>query len=107
MIDKIRQYHRIEILAAKACRGLRQSSTDGRYFVGWCPFCQPDGPTSKHEQRKLWVDKRLQICNCFRARCKADRPMDVINFYGRLNNLDNDGAIAKLWLDYNMRTDPR
>lgn len=111
MIDKIRQYHRIEILAARACGGLQPSrsstSGSGRYFVGWCPFCQPNGPGKFKEQRKLWVDVNLQICNCFKARCRADKPMDVINLYARLHNLDNDAAIAALWLEYNLRTASR
>ena len=98
MIEKIKQSNRLEPLAAQLCGGLKPSGHSKRYLIGWCPFCQPEGKKpGKHA--RFWVDTEMQICNCFKPTCKADKPMDVINLYARWRHLDNDSAIADLYLE--------
>jgi len=70
------------------------------WYVGRCPFHQPDSdPPSK---RKFWIDARpgRQICSCFVPRCRTGnpggRPMDVINYYARLHQISNRAAIFEL-----------
>ena len=74
--------------------GLKRSGP--RFYIGRCPFHQSEKAPPR--KRQFWVNPELGICGCFNPGCDAHgQPMDVINFYARLNHLTNSEAIAQLW----------
>lgn len=91
-VDAIKSKLKIAPFVAQYTLGLKQGKNK-RYFTGWCPFHQP----SKGVRRQFWVDTELGLCNCFNPRCGAELPMDVINFYARVEQLRLDEAIEQLW----------
>ena len=93
-ITKIKQNISFPAYVARHTKGLKPSDRTGRYYLGYCPFCQPDKST--YARRKFWVDTELNICNCFSPKCKSAKPMDIINFYARLNHTSDKEAIAAL-----------
>lgn len=92
-IEQIKAALPIAPFVAKHTNGLKP--TKQGWFVGRCPFHQsPDDPPTK---RKLWVNANKGICGCFDPACQGDHPpMDVINFYARLQGISNDQAIEDL-----------
>lgn len=90
--DQIKKAFPIAPFVAPYTKGLRKSG-DG-WFIGFCPFHNADKPTKK----TFWVNPAKGVCNCFVPRCKADKPMDVINFYARMQNISNQEAIDILKL---------
>lgn len=97
MIQKIKEFHRLEPFAAKACGGLIPSNKKP-WLVGYCPKCQTD----RQKQRKFWVDTDLQICNCFKCG-NPSKPMDIINLYCWLHDVDTLLAITELTIKLNKR----
>ena len=77
--------------------GLKQGRGRARrYFTGLCPFHQADGG----KRPQFWVDVDLGLCNCFNPRCASDKPMDVINFYARIEGLSLEKAIEELYEEW-------
>jgi len=72
---------------------LKKSGSD--FFLCHCPFCQTDTPA--RAKPKFWIHARKDVCNCFRPKCAAPKPMDVINLYARLENITNADAIRALY----------
>ena len=92
-IGKIKAGINFAAYIARYTNGLKPSGGGGRYYVGRCPFHQAG---KKYYRPKFWVDTEKGICNCFNPRCRSERPMDIINFYARINNTSNKQAIAEL-----------
>lgn len=63
------------------------SDRSGRWYVARCPF-------HDDKNESFWIDLQKQMCGCFKG-CSAV-PMDVINFYAKLNHLSNQEAIIEL-----------
>lgn len=61
------------------------------WYVCRCPFHDDHSPS-------MWVNPKAGLCQCFKPGCRGrgDRPMDVINLYGRLKGLRNGDAIREL-----------
>jgi DNA primase len=89
-IDKIRESYPIAPFVARYTGGL-QSSGNG-FLVGFCPFHQSTG----HPRKTFWVSPKLGLCNCFVPRCRAEKPMDIVNFYARIMGIDNQRAVSEL-----------
>jgi hypothetical protein len=81
-VERVRAAYKIEDFFSDA--GMQSSS---KHLMFRCPFHQDDHPS-------FWVDTRQQLCNCFV--CSFQKPMDVINFYGRLHGLSNVEAITTM-----------
>lgn len=93
LIEQIKAALPIAPFVAKHTNGLKP--TKQGWFVGRCPFHQPEDDPPK--KRKLWVNAGKGICGCFDPTCPAHRPpMDVVNFYARLKNISNSQAIDEL-----------
>lgn len=99
-IEEIKRRLPLPAFVARYTGGLKPSG-QGRWFIGRCPFHQrADDPPNK---RKFWVDADNGLCGCFVARCQAGRPpMDVINFYARLQGISNSQAIDDLAKELNI-----
>jgi len=82
LISKIKASVRIESLFS----GVQRSSTDGRWLKALCPFHD-----DKHQS--AWIDVRRQIAGC---QVCGMRPMDCIDVFGRMYNLDARAAILRL-----------
>lgn len=67
----------------------RPSSPDCRWWVARCPFHDDHNPS-------FWLDNVRGTCNCFVPGCKAERPMDIFNFYARMHRMSNEHAIDEL-----------
>ena len=93
-IEVIRLLLSIAPFVSPHTNGLKRSGP--RFYIGRCPFHQSQNdPPGK---RQFWVNPEFGICGCFNPGCDAhEKPMDVINFYARLNGLTNSEAIVKLW----------
>jgi hypothetical protein len=61
------------------------------WYVCRCPFHDDRNPS-------MWVNPASGYCRCFKPGCRGrgDRPMDVINLYGRLKGLRNGEAVREL-----------
>jgi len=97
-IDDIKTRVPLAPFISRYTNGLKPSGGAG-FFIGRCPFHQSaSDPPSK---RKFWVNERLGVCGCFVPRCAAQqpngKPMDVINFWSRLQDISNNEAIEQLW----------
>lgn len=93
IIRQIKERHPIQRFVAPHTRGLKNSDGGkGEWFIGYCPF-----HTHGYKRPNFWVNIKTQTCNCFIPGCKAETPMDVINFYARLHNLTNLDAIGELY----------
>lgn len=90
VIDQIKQQHPIAPFVAPYTRGLKHSGK-GIWFIGFCPFHPHD-----YKRPNFWVNTRDGLCNCFVPGCRAEKPMDVINFYARLKGISNLDAIGEL-----------
>lgn len=93
LVEQIRAALPIAPFVARYTGGLKPSGPG--FFTGRCPFHQsPDDPPNR---RKFWVNVNKGICGCFVPDCQGDRPpMDVINFYARLQGTSNAQAIEEL-----------
>lgn len=100
LIEQIKAALPIAPFVAPYTNGLKP--TKQGWFVGRCPFHQSlDDPPRK---RKLWVNSEKGICGCFDPACPAHwPPMDVINFYARLQSISNDQAIEDLAKQLGLR----
>jgi DNA primase len=92
-VDQIKAALPLAPFVAPYTGGLKKSGQG--WYIGRCPFHQPpDDPPNK---RRFWVNPDKGICGCFVPRCQAGRPpMDVINFYARLQNISNGRAVEEL-----------
>lgn len=81
LVSAIRGSQRIESFFPGAVKGR------GKYLMTCCPFHDDKHPS-------FWIDTDKQICGCFSG-C-TDKPLDVINLYGRLYGIDNREAILSL-----------
>ena len=69
---------------------IEPSSPDGRWLIARCPFHNDRRPS-------MWVDSQRMICKCYKGDCSAgERPLDVINVYGMIRDIDNGRAIQEL-----------
>ncbi len=93
LAEQIKAALPIAPFVARYTGGLKPSGHG--FFIGRCPFHQSlDDPPNR---RKFWVNGSKGICGCFVSRCQGDRPpMDVINFYARLQGISNAEAIDDL-----------
>ncbi len=57
------------------------------FYKARCPFHDDHNPS-------FWIDDTKQICGCYSG-C-TPQVLDVINFYGKLNNLSNEMAIREM-----------
>jgi len=95
MTDKITEIKRV-VSCVKILQNhvnIKRSGPD--FYVCHCPFCQTGAPAKA--KPRMWINTRLDVCNCFTPECAAARPMDVINLYARLENLSNSDAIRALY----------
>jgi DNA primase len=63
-----------------------QPSGNG-FYKARCIFHDDHNPS-------LWIDPENQICNCHT--CGFEKPLDVINVFAYLHNLDEAQAIREL-----------
>lgn len=61
--------------------------TQEHWYITRCPFHDDHNPS-------FWIDTNKGLCGCF-AGC-TPKPLDVINLYSRLNNLNNSQAVQVL-----------
>lgn len=66
--------------------GAEKSSSDGRWYVSFCPFHEDHNPS-------FWIDTVRGLCGCRKCNIKE---MDVINLFARLNHISNQDAIREL-----------
>lgn len=96
-VDEIKQALPLPSFIARYTNGLKPSGPG--FFIGRCPFHQK--PTDPPSKRKFWVNERLGVCGCFVPRCAGQqpngKPMDIINFWARLQDIPNNEAIEDLW----------
>jgi hypothetical protein len=83
LVTRIRNTFRIEDFFPSAVA----SSMDGRWMLALCPFHNDKTPS-------FWLDTHRQICGCY-AGC-TQKPLDVINLFGRLHGLTNHDAIVMM-----------
>jgi len=103
LIEQIKQEITLMDLLRENVDYLKATKPNG-WYIGRCPFHQAGQPSKGDpiSKRKFWVDVRpgRGICSCYVPRCAAQnpqhKPMDVINFYARLNGLSNRLAIFEL-----------
>lgn len=84
LVAKVRNHYRIESFFTD----LKPSG--GAFFMTRCPLHDDHNPS-------MWVNTDLQICGC-NAGC-TPKPLDVINLYARLSDVDNTTAILSLGRD--------
>jgi len=82
LITKVKSMVRIENMIA----GARRTSVDSRWYVALCPFHADHNPS-------MWIDTRRQLCGCNTCGMK---PMDSINLYARMHNLNESLAVTEL-----------
>lgn len=103
LVEQIREQLPIAPFVARYTGGLK--STGRGWYTGRCPFHQ--SPTDPPNKRKFWVNADKGICGCFVPRCQAEqpgsKPMDVINFYARLEGISNSQAIDELARQLGLR----
>ena len=80
-VDEVKRAHRIEDYISDI------TFTGAHWGVAKCPFHEDTNPS-------FWVDTERQLCGCFSG-CTA-KPLDVVNLYARLHNLNNSDAIRHL-----------
>jgi hypothetical protein len=81
LIKKIKSTFKIESFFPNA-----RKSGNG-WMLDLCPLHDDHSPS-------FWINTEQQICGCF-AGC-TDKPLDVINLYGRLHGLSNTEAIRAM-----------
>ena len=95
VIDHIKAHYQLAPLVAPHSNGLKSSGKG--FFIGDCPFCK--------KPQTFWVADFLGLCGCFRPGCEAfsdkrqdpqSKPLDIINFYAKTNDLTNEEAIEQL-----------
>ena len=98
LITQVKQHYRLAEVVAPWTGRLRApvQTRWGNYYNGWCPFCQ-GGQGGRGEVRRFWVNTETQICNCFHPACATPLPMDVINFWARVQQISNQAAIVYLY----------
>lgn len=82
LISKVKSTARIENFFSHTIK----TSIDGRWLAAQCFFHDDQRPS-------MWIDTKKQICGCQVCNMK---PMDVVNLYGRIHNLNNADAISAL-----------
>ena len=80
-VEEVKRSHRIEDYINDI------TFTGDHWGVAKCPFHEDVNPS-------FWVDTEKQLCGCFSG-CTTV-PLDVINLYARLHNLNNSDAIRQL-----------
>jgi len=80
-VEEVKRAHRIEDYISDI------TFTGDHWGIAKCPFHEDTNPS-------FWVDTERQLCGCFSG-CTA-KPLDVVNLYARLNNLNNSDAIRYL-----------
>lgn len=80
-VEEVKRSHRIEDYINDI------TFTGDHWGVAKCPFHEDANPS-------FWVDTEKQLCGCFSG-CTTV-PLDVINLYARLHNLNNSDAIRQL-----------
>lgn len=80
-VEEVKRAHRIEDYISDI------TFTGDHWGVAKCPFHEDANPS-------FWVDTEKQLCGCFSG-CTTV-PLDVINLYARLHNLNNSDAIRQL-----------
>lgn len=80
-VEEVKRAHRIEDYISDI------TFTGDHWGVAKCPFHEDTNPS-------FWVDTERQLCGCFSG-CTTV-PLDVINLYARLHNLNNSDAIRQL-----------
>lgn len=80
-VEEVKRSHRIEDYIDNI------TFTGDHWGVAKCPFHEDTNPS-------FWVDTERQLCGCFSG-CTA-KPLDVVNLYARLHNLNNSDAIRQL-----------
>ena len=80
-VEEVKRSHRIEDFIDNI------TFTGDHWGVAKCPFHEDANPS-------FWVDTEKQLCGCFSG-CTTV-PLDVINLYARLHNLNNSDAIRYL-----------
>ena len=80
-VEEVKRSHRIEDYISDI------TFTGAHWGVAKCPFHEDTNPS-------FWVDTERQLCGCFSG-CTA-KPLDVVNLYARLHNLNNSDAIRYL-----------
>ena len=83
LVTRIRSRFRIEDFFS----GAISSSGDQRWMLAKCPFHDDHDPS-------FWIDTQRQICGCYTG-CTL-KPLDCINFFGRLHGLSNRDAIIMM-----------
>jgi len=82
LITKVKSMVRIENMIM----GTQRTSADSRWYVALCPFHDDHNPS-------MWIDTRRQLCGCNTCGMK---PMDSINLYARIHNLNESLAVTEL-----------
>lgn len=82
LIGIVKAHVKIESFFSK----IQRTSADGRWYATRCPFHDDHNPS-------MWIDIKRQICGC--NSCKF-KPMDVINLYARIHNMDESTAISAM-----------
>jgi len=82
LITKVKRATRIENFFAN----VRRTSADSRWLVTKCLFHDDNNPSA-------WIDTRRQLYGCNVCNFK---PLDVINLYARMHNLNDSAAVTAL-----------
>ena len=99
IINTIKRTTPLAPYVAKYTGGLKATGRD--FFVGRCPFHKSKSP----KKLKFWVSSKYNLCGCFVPSCKAyanqredasTKPLDIINFYCLLHEVDTKTAIEQL-----------
>lgn len=88
-IDNVKDGGVVETILARirimSMLSATEATGDGWYRTT-CPFHEDHNPS-------FWIDDKRNKCGCHVC---LDHPLDVIEFYGKLHNLDNGEAIQAL-----------
>lgn len=67
----------ISVYVSQWLEGDLTKSGEG-YWLTHCPFHDDHKPS-------FWINDAEGICNCFKPGCQAEKPMDLLDLYQRLN----------------------
>lgn len=74
------------------------SSPDGRWYIMRCPM-----PEHVDRHPSFWADAARGVCGCHKPECRMrqprQRPMDVIDAYGRIRGLSVREAMGQLAME--------
>lgn len=80
-VERIKHHIRIQDILSGVI------NTGEHWYMALCPFHKDRNPS-------FWIDDRRQIGNC--QKCNFQRPLDVVNIYARLHQIDEGDAIRTL-----------